>query len=70
MNTMNTTARLVALHRAMRAGKIDRAYRLAAKVGIPTLATRPETVWRIAVMRLTGDTCGYELADGLASQPR
>lgn len=67
--TANTTARLLAAHRAFRRGNADRAYRLAQKVGIPTKGTTPDRLWERVVTRLTGSVYGYAQADVLAGLP-
>lgn len=64
----NTTARLLALHRAMRRGNVERAYRLAYKLGFGP-GFGPDSLWETAVARLTGSIYGYAQADVLAGLP-
>ena len=67
--TSNTAARLIAAHKAFRAGKIERARRLAAKCGISAIGRTAASTWEVVVQRLTGSIYGYVDADMMAGLP-
>ena len=72
MNTAqskNIFDRLVAAHRAFRAGKTERAVRAARKAGIEVWGRPDANTWEQVVSRMTGSIYGYTDADLLAGLP-